>query len=101
MGLNLFFIFHLAFSNQTDTETTYLKGCGGETYPTSGCLKINMTIEEDNFKQSFNGSICYCGKDGCNKNFDANDNFNNSSNQISLQIIAMLLSFLSFTIFTK
>ena len=101
IGLNLFFTFYLAFTNQTYTETTYFKGCGGETYPVSGCLKINMTIKEDSFNERFNGSICYCDTDGCNKNFDANDNFNNSSNQISLSIIAMLLSFLSFTIFMK
>ena len=81
--------------NATDTSTNYVKNCGFTAeYHASGCLQVNSSLGE--FR--INGSMCYCETEGCNNNFDAN---RNSSSHANLQIITMLLSFLSFLTFLK
>merc|ERR1712224_1106552 len=64
---------HNTTGKHDDHDIIYLKNCAfTEVYHASGCL----TLHDSDDLITFEGTMCYCDKDECNNNFDANNNLN-------------------------
>merc|ERR1712156_445851 len=64
---------HNTTGKHDDHDIIYLKNCAfTEVYHASGCL----TVHDSDDVITFEGTMCYCDKDQCNDNFDANNNMN-------------------------